>query len=114
MTHPHALMRLAARVYNTPHLITPSAFNVVLDYFERRNAKDFRLDYMDDLQSADEPDESEAQYANGMGVLRVDGSLTYKPVYGLCGEVGTSFQSLVDQVEEMAEAGVTTIVMEVT
>jgi ClpP class serine protease len=32
----------------------------------------------------------------------------------MCGEAGTSYQSLVDQVEEMADAGVKTIIMEVS
>jgi hypothetical protein len=58
------------------------------------------------------PLHTEKPYADGLsgcGVLYVDGSLTYKPVMTLCGEAGTSYQSLVAQVEEMAEAGVKTI-----
>lgn len=110
--HPHSLFRLASKVYNTPHLITPDSLSVVLEYFERRNSSEFRLDSYDAPYT--ESDSEEKPYANGLGVLRVDGSLTYKPVMTMCGEVGTSYQSLVNQVEEMAEAGVKTIVMEVT
>lgn len=112
--HPHSLFRLATKVYNVPHLITPEYFNVVLDYFERRNAVDFRLDTQDHSGPIHDTAEEDKPYFGGLGVLKVDGSLTYKPVVTMCGEVGTSYQSLVDQVTEMAEAGVRTIVMEVT
>ena len=105
-----SLFRLTQRVYNTPHLITPQAFNTILDYLETRNTAGVELVTDAEYASAQE----DKPYANGLGVLRVDGSLTYKPVMTLCGEVGTSYQSLVAQVEEMAEAGVKTIVMEVT
>lgn len=107
----HELYRLSKSVWNQPHLITPEAFSVVLDYLDSRNSRDFKMDYID---GTDPEDSQEPIYANGLGVLRVDGTLTYKPVMTLCGEVGTSYQSLVDQVEDMAEAGVKTIVMEVT
>lgn len=110
--NPHSLIRLASRIYNTPHLITPDAFSVVLDYLDARNSESFvRLDMQGvSGEHSDEP----KPYANGLGVLCVDGSLTYKPVMTMCGEVGTSYASLVDQVEEMAAAGVRTVVMEVT
>lgn len=107
----HSLIRLTERVYNKPHLITPQAFNVILDYLDARNQVGIsKLEFDAQSVSAD----AEKPYANGLGVLRIDGSLTYKPVMTLCGEAGTSYQSLVAQVEEMAEAGVKTIVMEVT
>lgn len=109
---PHSLFRLTQRLYNTPHLITPMAFNIVLDYLEHRNlmgADQIKTDV--DFDPAGQPEET---YADGLGVLRVDGSLTYKPVMTLCGEVGTSYQSLVAEVQEMADAGVRTMVMEVT
>lgn len=108
---PHSLFRLTQRVYNTPHLITPQAFNVILDYLDTRNTAGVDL-VVDSSPYAS--NQEEKPYADGLGVLSVDGSLTYKPVMTLCGEAGTSYQSLVAQVEEMAEAGVRTIVMEVS
>lgn len=106
----HSLFRLTSRVYNTPHLITPQAFSTILDYLDARNTTEVEMFVPVD----DASKQSEKPYANGLGVLTVDGSLTYKPVMTACGEAGTSYQSLVAQVEEMAEAGVKTIVMEVT
>lgn len=106
-----SLFRLTQRVYNTPHLITPDALNIVLDYLDARN----QVGVVEMNDEFDEPEQhKEKTHANGIGVLRVDGSLTYKPVMTICGEAGTSYQSLVAQVEEMAEAGVKTLVMEVT
>lgn len=107
-----SLFRLTAKVYNTPHLITPDAFGVVLDYLDHRNQ--MGVEQIKLMNAEIEPSVQEDQYASGLGVLTVDGSLTYKPVQTACGEAGTSYQSLVAQVEEMAEAGVQTIVMEVT
>lgn len=108
---PHSLYRLASKVYNVPQLIVQESFNVILDYLERRNASDFQFETPTNIAAEDD---SETTNDRGIGVLRVDGSLTYKPVMTMCGEVGTSYQSLVNQVDEMAEAGVKTIVMEVT
>lgn len=108
----HSLIRLTEKVYNTPHLITPQAFNVILDYLDARNQVGItKMDMESDFGASVE---REKPFANGLGVLSIDGSLTYKPVMTLCGEAGTSYQSLVAQVEEMASAGVKTIVMEVT
>lgn len=107
----HDLLRLAASLKNKPHLITASAFNVVLDYLDNRNNGAQFYDEWDQDVSSDSP--KPKTYENGLGVLKVEGSLTHRPLMTLCGEVGTSYTSLLGQVEEMAEAGVKTIVMEV-
>lgn len=108
--HSHSLTRLSSKVYNTPHLITPQAFNVILDYLDKRNAVGI------------EPFTAEASVISApvnaarketLGYISVDGSLTYRPVMTLCGEAGTSYQSLVEQTQELADAGVKRIVMEI-
>lgn len=109
----HSLLRLTSKIYNSPHLLTPESFNVILDYLDTRNQVGRVGAWYDETEEYAE-DEKPKMYENGFGVLRVDGSLTYKPVMTLCGEAGTSYTQLVEQVEEMAEAGVHTIVMEVT
>lgn len=111
MRQPHSLFRLSQRVYNTPHLITPQALSVVLDYFERRNLQDFRLDMSEPAEAPDDQEEDDDGMTPDIGILCVDGSLTYRPVMTLCGEVGTSYQSLVAKTEDMIETGVKTIVM---
>lgn len=111
----HSLYRLYSKIHNTPHLITPEAFNVILDYLETRNSDGYQMA----IKRSPLPDGSfdvtaDDNTSGDIGVLAIDGSLTYKPVMTMCGEAGTSYQSLVEQVEEMAEAGVKTIVMEVS
>lgn len=107
--HPHSLTRLLSKVYNTPHLITPQAFNVILDYFDKRNAADFEPITVEASTVSTRP----AAKKETLGYLSVDGSLTYRPVMTLCGEAGTSYQSLVEQTQELADAGVKRIVMEI-
>jgi ClpP class serine protease len=108
----HSLLRLTASIYNKPHLITAERFAVILDYLDARNERGISKLWYDNEPV--EKVEAPKPYKGDMGVLKVDGSLTYKPVMTMCGEAGTSYTSLVNQVEEMAEAGVKTIVMEVT
>lgn len=106
----HSLFRLASKVYNTPHLITAEAFNVVLDYLDVRN--NFKLATLTDTLST--PPLKPDNKANGIGVVPIDGSLTYKPVQTECGEVGTSYSSIVDQVEDLIDSGCKTLVFDVT
>lgn len=111
----HSLFRLSSKIYNTPHLITPQAFDVVLNYLDHRNGFSKQLIMQDDETTEppetpddlDDIDESDLPVA----VINVSGSLTYKPVQTLCGEVGTSYQSLEEQVEDAIENGATTIVL---
>lgn len=105
----HSLYRLFSNLHNTPHLITPEAFSVVLDYFEYRNSDGFKMMALDDAE-----ERPVGATNNDIGVLRVDGSLSYKPVMTLCGEAGTSYSRLVEAVENMADAGIKTIVMDVS
>lgn len=122
----HALMRLASKVYNTPHLITPSAFSVILKYLEKRNSISFRMDDMagvpggkkgdddegEDNQNADTEDNS-IEIVGSVAILEVEGTLTYKPIETMCGEVGVSYQSLVENTQKIADMGLKTIIMEV-
>lgn len=113
----HNLYRLSETVWNKPHLITPEAFQVVLSYLSHRNSSSFLMPPMEpdsDLAEEDGEDEKDDNTVAGIGVLNISGSLTYKPVMTMCGEVGTSYQSLAGQVEEMIEGGCTTIVMNVS
>lgn len=107
----HELYRLTQSIWNKPHLITPESFSVILDYLELRNETGIVKMY-DEHEFSDA--EAPKPFASGLGVLQVDGSLTYKPVMTMCGMVGTSYSMLVAQMQEMADAGVKTVVMEVS
>jgi ClpP class serine protease len=120
--HPHSLYRLASRVHNTPHLIVPDEFHFILNYLDARNSPLFAptsVPLDDDNQESmdDDVDPGPSPLdddTNQIPVVSVDGTLTYKPVMSMCGEVGTSYQALVETFEELAEAGHKLIVMEVS
>lgn len=104
----HSLLRLASKLYNVPHLIMPESFNIVLDYLDARNSGiTMMVPQGDDAQETDEPNMD-----SGLAVICVEGSLSYKPVMTLCGEAGTSYQGLQDEVEDAIEAGCKTIVLD--
>lgn len=109
---PHSLVRLTESVYNRPHLITPAAFDVVLNYLESRNAG--LVAKLDATETDGESEDSDVCVEGGVGFVCIDGSLTYKPVMTMCGEVGTSYKSLVEDFRELADIGVKTIVLEVS
>lgn len=106
----HALQRLAASIHNRPHLVTASSLELVLDYLDKRNFGEIVLASEDDNY---EEDDDEAMVEDGLGVLNVTGTLTYRPVMTMCGEVGTSYTRLVSSMEELAKAGARTVVMHV-
>lgn len=102
----HKLLRLMEQVYNTPHLITPSALKPIVEYLEKRNSPEFAFMPEDKVES--KPPQSSGK----IGQISVDGAMTYRPVYGACGEVeGTSYQSILEQAEYLIEQGVDTLVM---
>lgn len=113
----HSLNRLIANIHNTPHLITPESLRFILERLYARHESGVRLDPVvfpgEDGDDDEEEDDDQPMIDQGIGWLCVEGSLTYKPVATICGEVGASYQSLQSQVQDMADAGVKTIVMEV-
>lgn len=111
----HSLLRLASKIHNTPHLITAEAFDVILNYIDSRNGLTSLMVPMDmpENESEENPDDLNDLHELGISVINVSGSLTYKPVMTLCGEVGTSYQNLVEQFEDAIEAGCKTVVMNI-
>lgn len=104
----HSMTRLLSSLYNKPHLVVPETLDVVLDYLVSRNTDDFKF-------AVEKYESPQIGFRQGkFGVLQVEGALTYKPVATMCGEAGTSYKALVEQVEEMAADGVKTIIMEVS
>lgn len=110
----HQLFRLAQSIWNKPHLITAEAFDVILSYIDSRNGVTSLMAPIDMPEEPDDdPDDLDDLYELGIAVINVSGSLTYKPVMTMCGEVGTSYQELVEQFEDAIEAGCKTIVMNI-
>lgn len=106
----HAIHRIASTVHNRPHLITPDSLEVVLSYLDSRNSNP-NFEIIGAVPMSEDGEREE--YSDGLGVLKVDGTLTYKKVETLCGEVGTSYEELVEHMQEFADAGCVTVVMQV-
>jgi len=113
MAKKQSLLRLTHSAYNLPHLLLPSTLDNFLTYLDRRNLG-ILDDIEDDLEDNEEDSEfPEIEMVGTLGYIFVNGALTFQPVVGACGEVqGCSYTGLLEQVEDMAEAGAKTIVME--
>lgn len=111
MKKQNSVLRLTERIYSSPQLITKEAFSVIEKYLDDRNSG--ILMYEDDSPEPPKPDPF-YDASEKIGVLNIKGSLTAKPLYTMCGKVGTSYAELLDQTEEMLAAGVKTIIMNVS
>lgn len=90
-------------------MIHPQEFRAITSYIRDRN-----LGLLSDpVYKGGEGkglDSEELSIFGGVGVIQIEGPITYKPVEMLCAPEGTSYLKLIDQVEEMVEAGVKAIV----
>jgi ClpP class serine protease len=105
----HKLYRLLDSVYNTPHLVTEAALKPIVEYLQNRNSDvptSFAI-----VSDAKTVDEQKAETVNNIGEIQIDGVLTYKPIQGMCGPVGVSYQGILEQATELIEMGVDTIVL---
>jgi ClpP class serine protease len=104
------LYRLLDTIWNTPHLITEAAFHPIVDYLQNRN-----MGIIPQLVVEGDTSDSlpQPERLGNIGEIKIDGVMTYKPVIGACGEgpIGTSYQGILDQAEELIEAGVDTILL---
>jgi len=105
----HKLQRLLSSIYGKPLLISKSGFQSVSSYLNSRNAG---------LMTFPEGGKEEAKLVPsfdsgvGIGVLTMQGPLTYRTSgwEAFCG--GYSYEMLLEQAEEMIEGGVKTIIID--
>lgn len=105
----HKLFKLTEKLYNTPHLVTPGVLDSVIGYLEKRNnTPDFAI-----TASVNKGERYLAYNEDTkVGVISVDGPLTYISYNGICGEEGCSYQQINESFDQLAEAGATTIVLD--
>jgi ClpP class serine protease len=111
MIFQNKILRLTEDILSRPQLITPEAYSVITDYLYSRNDG---LLIKPELSTDGNGRQANYDVKAGVGVIDIAGSLSAKPVQTLCGEVGTSYQAVLDQTEEMLAAGIKTIVMNVS
>ena len=107
------LYRLLDTVWNTPHLVTEAALTPIIDYLQERTTAGFvpQLIIQGEMPDDMDEDDEEENIVMGVGEIKIDGVLTYKPVMGMCGPVGVSYEGILEQAEELIEQGVNTILL---
>jgi len=109
------LIRLTQEFYSKPHYLSMKSFNAISSYLDNRNLGEYlkieamRLDGGED--GGEGEDEDRYDPMSGVGVIDIFGALTYRPVDSLCGEVGMSYQDLLNDVTEMIDSGANTIIL---
>lgn len=104
------LLRLTNKLYNTPHLMLPASLERVFTYLDDRNNHAELA-----IQLEKKPKERNVQYVaeTQVGVLSVNGPLTYIEYEAMCGEQNSSYQQIVDDFDKLCSMGAKTIVMDV-
>lgn len=118
MSKQNKIVRFSDELLSRPQLITPEAYAVIRDYLEARNEGTLNkpsVGMYDSWDEGDSPKQKKPNYdvKSGVGVINVVGSLSARPVVTMCGEVGTSYQAILEETEEMLAAGIKNIVMHV-
>lgn len=104
----HSLFRLYESLYNTPHLITQTSLDPILDYLENRNTIELQVKNSSPKYINPTPQKSDS----GVGLINIHGSLSYKPMASMCGEARTSYVGIEEQAEQLIAIGVKTIVFD--
>lgn len=102
----HSALRVLHSLHDTPLLISQASLSSIVSYLEARNEGNMNVEASADIKPSPIAYNPEMK----VGMLNIEGALTYKPtgMEMLCG--GTSYTSLLEQAEEMMEAGAQTIV----
>ena len=104
----HELFRVLESVYNTPHLVTEQALRPIVDYLQARSQGTLPVfAIVPDVKTSEDV---KAEKLGNIGEIKVDGVISYQPVYGMCGPSGTSYQGILEQAHELIESGVTTLI----
>lgn len=101
----HELFRLLGAVYNTPHLVEESALPPIVEYLQQRSQATFAI-----ITDTKTPEKVKVEKLGSIGEINIDGVITYKPIMGLCGPTGTSYQGILEQAAELISEGADTII----
>lgn len=109
----HSLFKLTQKLYGVPHLVNKQSFNSITSYLNNRNVMGMKLipSPMADDESEPEEQPDDLDDINGVGIINISGPLTYKSTgwEAMCG--GCSYEDILEQAEELIEAGCNSIVM---
>lgn len=104
----HEVHRILGAIYNQPHLILESAMHPIVDYLNARNVAGIQLAVVPPEKQV----KPKAEQVASIGEIKIDSTLTYRPVYGACGATdGTSYQGILEQCSELLSLGADTIIL---
>lgn len=101
----HKLLKVTQKLYGVPHLISETSFENIHRYLEKRNMG--MMDFPPQMPEV----EVETEVIGGIGIIEIEGPLTYKSTgfEAICG--GCSYEDIIEEAEELIEEGVTTLVL---
>lgn len=104
------LLRLTERIYNTPHLMAPASLENAVRYLQSRNEGIIELA----ISGGRKRDKDGVTYNpdTGMGIISIDGPLTYVEYQGMCGEESASYQQIKEEFDAMLSLGAKTVVFD--
>lgn len=110
MTKAHSLFRLKDKLINNPQMMEAANFEQVAAFFEDRNSGVFELA----LNNKARETKKELIYNSDtkVGIVELQGPLTYMHYEPICGDSPTSYQSLVADFETLLAQGAKTIVLD--
>lgn len=109
----HKITRFAlTELYNKPHLITESSLLPILEYVDLRNMQDYKYEEWED-DDEDKEDDRPSPLIDGVGIIKIHGSLSYRPRMTMCGELGASYQGIIQQAQMLIDAGASAILLDV-
>jgi len=114
---PGKLFRLTEKIYNTPHLMAPASLENAVRYLQDRNmglvveGQDVQLALSGGYKR--KPEDVAYNVDTGVGVVSVDGPLTYVEYQGICGEQNASYQQIKEEFDTMLSMGAKVIVFDV-
>lgn len=82
-----------------------------MNYLDSRNTGDIQMHL--DVPAVEDQHPYPIQMNGMVGMLPIEGALTNIRYEGMCGEVGCSYEGLVDQTKELIAAGVKTIILDI-
>lgn len=106
---PHTLKRILATVINKPQLITPEYADFVVHALDTHAKPEMAI------EGGRKRDKEELQFNEDtkVGVIPIQGALSYVEYYGMCGEMGCSYQGIQARFDALVSAGAKTIVLDV-
>lgn len=108
---PRELWRLTEKLANKPHLITGSALDSIFTVLFERDAGVFNLK-VDPIKRSVSRDDVLFNEDTRVGIIQIDGPLTYLHYDGLCGESGPSYETIKAQADTLARMGAKVIVLD--